>query len=168
MRASIVLLLCLAGCKSEPANDGKRIPRPPPASTPEIPSNLSIAVTVDGVGRDPITRATLARLSPDWSNAQHKAWRIARLVGVPESVERSFAVTGTANDITVELPAMSTANTLVPVLLLNQRGSLVAEFLDPQDPFPRFHGEGGRLGRSPEPEPRIIGVTKIDARRRAP
>jgi len=167
---ALVLLFCLAAAcgKTEPANEGKRMPAPPPAKR-EIPADLEIAVTVDGEPRPPITHDTLVATPPDWfDKEQRKAWRVARLVGVEESLDRSFAITGTTNNITVEFPAKSTANTLVPALSLSQRGTMVVEFVDPNNPFPRFHGEGGRLGRSPESEPRVAGVTKIDVRKRAP
>jgi hypothetical protein len=167
MKTSVLVVLFVLACgNSEPANEGKRMPAPPPAKR-ELPTDLSIAVTVDGQARPPITHATLSAMPPDWSDKdQRKAWRLAKLVGVEETVDRSFAITGTSNNITVEFPAKSTANALVPALALSQRGTLVVEFVDPADPFPRFHGEGGRLGRSPESEPRVAGVTKIEARKR--
>ena len=167
MKTSLLVLLCVAACgKSEPSNEGKRMPAPPPAKR-EIPADLKIAVVVDGQERPPITQAMLAAATPDWTDKnQRVAWRISKLVGVEDALDRSFAITGTSNNITVELPSKSEANTLVPALSLNQRGTLVVEFVDPADPFPRFHGEGGRLGRSPESEPRVSGVTRIEARRR--
>lgn len=166
---ALVLFVALAACgKSEPANEGKRMPAPPPSKR-EIPADLNIVVVVDGEARPPITHAVLAAMPPDWSDKDmRKAWRVAKLVGVAEALDRSFAITGTTNNITVEFPAKSSANTLVPALALSQRGTVVVEFVDPADPFPRFHGEGGRLGRSPESEPRVAGVTRIEARKRVP
>ena len=168
--ALVFLVACAACGKSEPAkqgmNEGKRMPAPPPTKR-EIPADLKITVTVDGEDKPPITHDVLVATPPDWSDKdQRKAWRVARLVGVEETVERSFAITGTTNNITVEFPARSTQNALVPALSLSQRGTMVVEFVDPADPFPRFHGEGGRLGRSPEAEPRVSGVTRIEARKR--
>lgn len=165
---ALVLLLCVACGKTEPANEGKRMPAPPPATTTGIPANVSIAVSVDGKPLPPITQATLTSLPPDWSDTQRKAWKIARLVGAAETPDTSFAITGGEKAITVEFPAVTGTSPLVPALMLSQRGVLVAEFVDPKDPFPSFHGEGGRLGRSPESEPRVTGVTKIEARKRAP
>lgn len=167
MKTSLLVVLVIAACgKSEPANEGKRMPAPPPAKR-EIPAELNIAVVVDGKDAPAITQAMLVATPPDWTDKdQRKAWRIAKLVGVEEALDRSFAITGTSNNITVEFPAKSAANSLVPAVSLSQRGTLVVEFIDPADPFPRFHGEGGRLGRSPESEPRVSGVTKIEARKR--
>jgi hypothetical protein len=165
---TLVLLVCIACGNSEPANEGKRMPAPPPVVKQGIPANVAIEVIVDGKPRPPITQATLLATPPDWSDPQRKAWKIARLVGAPETPETSFAVTGTAQQITVELPAVSAANPLVPALMLSQRGIVVAEFVDPKNPFPSFHGEGGRLGRSPESEPRVPGVTRIEVRKRTP
>jgi len=145
------------------------MPAPPPSANREIPADVNIAVTVDGEAKPPITSAVLTATPPDWTDKdQRKAWRIAKLVGVEEAPDRAFAITGTTNNITVDFPAKSAANALVPALALSLRGTMVVEFVDPADPFPRFHGEGGRLGRSPESEPRVAGVTRIDARKRAP
>ena len=164
----LVVLVCVACGSGEPANEGKRMPAPPPVNKQGVPANVSIEVLVDGKRLTPITQATLLATPPDWSDTQRKAWKIARLVGAAETAETSFAITGTANNITVEFPAVSAANPLVPVLLLSQRGIIVAEFVDPKNPFPSFHGEGGRLGRSPESEPRVPGVTRIEVRKRTP
>jgi hypothetical protein len=163
---ALVLLFAIACGKSEPANEGKRMPAPPPSKR-ELPADLKITVSIDGEERPPITAATLTAMPPDWTDKDaRKAWRVSRLVGVEETVDRWFAVTGTTNNITVEFPAKSTANPLVLALALSQRGTMVVELVDPADPFPRFHGEGGRLGRSPESEPRVAGVTRIEARKR--
>ncbi|HLL23917.1 MAG TPA: hypothetical protein VK427_17385 [Kofleriaceae bacterium] len=167
MKTSALAVLVVVACgKTEPANEGKRLPAPPPAKR-DLPADLQIDVVVDGVARPPITHETLTRVPPDFTDAQQrKAWRIARLVGAAETPETAFAITGTTNNITVEFPAMQTQNPLVPALSLSQRGQMIVEFVDPKDPFPRFHGEGGRLGRSPESEPRVSGVTRIEVKRR--
>ena len=168
MKTSAVILLAVFACGSNesPNNEGKRMPALPPAKR-EIPADLKITVVVDGQEKPPITHDTLTATPPEWTDAQlRKAWRVAKLVGVDEETTRWFAITGTSNNITVEFPAKSDANALVPALALSQRGTMVVEFVDPADPFPRFHGEGGKLGRSPESEPRVAGVTKIEARKR--
>jgi len=162
---ALPLLLLLACSKTEP-NEGKRVPQaPPPPGGATASPTLSIAVAVDGQPRAPITSATLMSTTPDWSDAQRKAWRIARLVNIEPSAQVTFAVTG-ARDVTIEMPAESTEHKLVPALLLSQRGLVVAEFVDPAEPFPAFHGEGGRLGRPPDPTPRVQNVTKIEVRHR--
>jgi hypothetical protein len=167
--SALLLLFCLACGKSEPSNEGKLMPAPPPppAKLREIPADLNIAVVVDGQEHAPITHDSLSAIAPEWSDAQgRKAWRVAKLAGVDEATNRWFAITGTTNNITVEFPSKSDANALVPALTLSQRGQMMLELVDPTDPFPRFHGEGGRLGRSPESEPRVAGVTRIEARKR--
>ena len=167
MKTSALILLVICACGSnEPANEGKRMPAPPPVKR-EIPADLKITVVVDGQEKPPITHDMLVAMPPEWADAQQRmAWRVAKLVGVDEATDRWFAITGTSNNITVEFPAKSDANVLVPALTLSQRGAMMLELVDPKDPFPRFHGEGGRLGRSPESEPRVAGVTKIEARKR--
>jgi hypothetical protein len=162
----LLLVVLVFGCsKSEPNNEGKRLPQLPPPPSDGLPSTISIAVAVDGQARPAITAETLAATQPDWSDAQRKAWRIAKLVGVEPTAQVTFAVTGTRG-VMIEMPAESADHKLVPALLLSQRGAIVAEFIDPDAPFPAFHGEGGRLGRPPDPTPRVSNVTKIEVRRR--
>ncbi len=165
MRTELALLLLLACSKTE-SNEGKRLPQPPPPPGGSTASpSLSVAVAVDGQPRAPITSATLVSIAPDWSDAQRKAWRIARLVNLESTAQVTFAVTGT-RDVTIEMPAESSEHKLVPALLLSQRGLIVAEFVDPAAPFPAFHGEGGRVGRPPPPTPRVQNATKIEVRHR--
>jgi hypothetical protein len=169
MKTSALVLMFAAACgNSEPANEGKRMPAPPPTKR-EIPADLKITIVVDGVEKPALTFATLTAIPPDWTDKDlRKAWRVSKLTGVEETPDRSFAITGTTQNITIEFPAKQAQNTLVPALSLSQRGTMVVELVDPSDPFPRFHGEGGRLGRSPESEPRVAGVTKIEAKKHAP
>ena len=49
----------------------------------------------------------------------------------------------------------------VPVLMISRRGDVIAELVDPKEPFPEFHGQGGRLGRPPEPSPRVSSVERV-------
>ena len=166
--SALVLMFAVACGKSEPTNEGKRMPAPPPTKR-EIPTDLKITIVVDGVEKPSLTFATLTAMAPDWTDKDlRKAWRVSKLTGVEETADRSFAITGTSQNITIEFPAKQAQNALVPALALSQRGTMVVELVDPADPFPRFHGEGGRLGRSPESEPRVAGVTKIEAKKRAP
>jgi hypothetical protein len=49
----------------------------------------------------------------------------------------------------------------IAVLALSRRGDILAAMVESNDPFPDYHGQGGRLGRPGDPLPRISAVTKI-------
>jgi hypothetical protein len=164
MKTSVTLALAFAvgACSKSESNEGKLLPQLAPPQAPLLPASLVIEVVVDGQPHAPVTQATLAHVTPDWSDTRRRAWSLARLVGIDATPNTTFAVTGTRG-ITVEFPS---DQRLVPALLLSRRGTVVAELLDPAEPFPAFHGAGGRLGRSPEPTPRMPGVMKIEVRHR--
>ena len=54
-----------------------------------------------------------------------------------------------------------TPDGLEPVLFLTRRGDVVVAAVDPKDPFPKYHGQGGRLHRAGDTMPRISPVAKL-------
>jgi hypothetical protein len=51
---------------------------------------------------------------------------------------------------------------LIAVIMVSRRGDVIAQIVDEKQPFPTFHGQGGRLGRPPgEPLPRVPRVSKL-------
>ena len=158
--STFVAALGLACAKGEP-NEGKRMPRLAPAPAEKIPEGVSIAVEIDGREAAPITTATLTSLTPDFADSQRRAWRFTTLVG--EAAGRTGTIVAVtpakASEIELRLPTNGSAQ--VPVLMISRRGDVIAELLDPSQPFPEFHGQGGRLGRPPEPSPRVTGVQRV-------
>ena len=61
--------------------------------------------------------------------------------------------------ITMQRPA--TLDDPQPVLFFTRRGEVVATQVRPEDPFPQFHGQGGRLRRPGDLTPRISPVVKL-------
>ena len=57
--------------------------------------------------------------------------------------------------------AEPTPEGLEPVLFLTRRGELIVAALDPKDPVPKFHGQGGRLHRAGDSLPRVSPVAKL-------
>jgi hypothetical protein len=47
------------------------------------------------------------------------------------------------------------------VLFLTRRGEVMVAAVDPKDPFPRYHGQGGRLRRGGDPMPRVAPVARL-------
>jgi hypothetical protein len=158
-RISIAILFVAAmACKGQSdQNESKRMPKPPPPASAEAPAQLRIDVQIDGKPAPAIDAAKLAATKPDFAEGEHRAWKIESLVG-PGS---AFAVTG-EKAATLTLHPASDDKAPLPVLIVTRRGEVIAAMIERDDPFPAYHGHGGRLGRRGDPLPRIAGVTKID------
>jgi len=164
-----ILLYAATGCdkdkSSHDLNEAKRMPKAPPPTAVVVPSDLRIPVEIDGREAPPIDAATLDARAPDFADTDRRAWRIDSLLGEPARREGAvIAVTGEHN-VTIELGRADDAGTgPVPVLTVSRRGEILAAMVEPDAPFPPYHGRGGRLGRPGDRLPRIGGVTKIAVR----
>jgi hypothetical protein len=159
--AVVCLLGSLPGCsRASTEGEAKQWATPPPAKDIPIPASLQIAITVDGAARPPITGASLGVARPDFTDDDHKAWLIRTLVSEAGPAASSIeAVSGTGVSVKFARP---TTEGLEPVLFLTRRGDVIVSALDPRDPFPRYHGQGGRLRRAGDPMPRVSPVARID------
>lgn len=163
MHRWIAALVVIAAC-SKASNEAERRqwPEPPPGKDVTIPASLEIAVTVDGEARAPITAGKLHGMPPDYADDERKAWKIPSLVaeaGPPGIVEATSPA-----GVSVKFPH-PTPDGLEPVLFLTRRGEVIVAAVDPKDPFPRYHGQGGRLHRSGDQMPRVAPVSKLDIKR---
>ena len=163
---ALLALACSLGCRDgAPPNESKRMPKAPPPATVVLPSELRIEVVIAGQPREPITAASLAKVPADFTDADHRAWKIASLVG-PEAAQPGMTISATsAQAVTIELRS---TDQLVPALFVTRRGEIIAAVIDPRDPFPDYHGQGRRLGRPGDPLPRISAVAKIEVSRKPP
>jgi hypothetical protein len=152
-----LLLLALAAC-SKASRDADRMQREAPGSDSRVPGDVSIAVVVDGADKSPITSATLARTKPDFVDPERRAWRVATLV--PEATAGSTVEAAGPTGVAVKF-VDPTPDGLEPVLFLTRRGEVVVAAVDPKDPFPKFHGQGGRLHRAGDSLPRVSSVVKL-------
>lgn len=154
--------LCLVVACSRAGDEGeaKQWATPPPGKDIPIPASLHITITVDGGAKPAITSKTLGGAKPDFADDERKAWLIPTLVpeaGTPgSSIE---AVSGAGVSVKFARP---TADGREPVLFLTRRGDVIVAALDPKDPFPRYHGQGGRLRRAGDPMPRVSPVARIE------
>lgn len=159
MRVLASLLVVAACSRAGEEESGKRAPIAPPPPIIEIPQGLNIPVEVDGQANAPITRATLEAVKPDFADAERRAWRLTRIVpsftgdAVLEAVGRDGV------SITMRRPA--SADEPQPVLFFTRRGEVVATQVRPEDPFPQFHGQGGRLRRPGDTTPRVSPVVTV-------
>jgi hypothetical protein len=159
---AVALAVAACGCsKSSEVTDAKRSPKPPPAETVTIPAALHVDVEIDGAPAPAIDAARLTATKPDFSDEEHRAWRVATLLGA--TATRPGVVVTALGDkgLSLEMRPGSAPGEPAPALSLNRRGEVVAGLVAPDDPFPDFHGKGGRLNRPGDPLPRMSGPTKL-------
>jgi hypothetical protein len=152
-----LLVFALVAC-SKASEQSDRLQRQAPDLMVSVPSGLSIDVTVDGAAKPPITTATLEAAKPDFADSERRAWRVTTLVpeAQPGTVVEAAGPTGVAVKLTQPTP-----DGLEPVLFLTRRGEVIVAALDPKDPFPKFHGQGGRLHRAGDSMPRVSPVARL-------
>lgn len=156
--AALVVVACQ---KASESTEGKRMPKPPPPASGAPSTSLSIAVDVDGNAGSAIDAAKLDATPPDYRDEEHRAWKLSTLVGPSADRDGSaIAVTG-QNNMTIVMRTAKTKADSLPVLSINRRGEVMVGMVSPDQPFPAYHGRGGRLNRPGDPLPRIAAVTKI-------
>lgn len=164
---AIVAASVASACSKTASHEGetKQWAESPPPKDVAIPGALQIAVVVDGAAKPPITAQTLQATKPDFADDERKAWRIPTLVaeaGPAGTVEASSPA-----GVSVKF-AHPTPDGLEPVLFLTRRGDVIVAAVDPKDPFPRYHGQGGRLHRAGDQMPRVAPVAKLEITRATP
>ena len=155
----LLIAVALVACSRASEEGGaKKWQEAPPPREVEVPPGVSIAVTVDGVARPPITSDVLRATKPDFTDPDHRAWRVATLVtdATTGAVVEASAKAGVA--VKFDQP---TPEGLEPVLFLTRRGEVIVQALDPKEPFPKFHGQGSRLKRPGDPSPRVLSVATL-------
>ncbi len=160
--AWIALGLVLTAACSRAENEAgvKRTPVVPPPAEVAIPTDLRIAISVDGAARPALDAAALAARPPDFVDADRRAWRLTGLVPELDQAGASIEARGNGG-VSVRLDRPALPGGLEPVLFLTRRGDLVATMLDPAQPFPEYHGQGGRLRRPGDTMPHVSPVLEL-------
>lgn len=158
--AKLVLACALAACsRGGDSGEAKHWQSVPPPPRVEVPAGLTIAVAVDGAARPPITADTLRSVKPDFIDDEHRVWLVATLV--PEAAPPGTVVEAAdPGGVSVKL-AHPMADGYEPALFLSRRGELKIGAIDPKDPFPRWHGQGGRLHRAGDSLPHVSPVARL-------
>ena len=158
----VALALLATGCtKASESQDAKRTPKPPPVVSAEPVTPVHIDVEIDGKPAPAIDAARLATVKPDFEDEERRAWKIVTLLGPAADRDGvSIAVTGEKGLALVAKPPRA-ASDPIPVLTTNRRGDPHFALVPANEPFPAYHGRGGRLARPGDPLPRISGVTRI-------
>lgn len=156
--AAATVAVCGACSKASDEAPKKQWPDKPPPKDMPPPADLSIEVTVDGAAHAPITAATLTATKPDFEDAERTAWLIGTLV--PEAASATVVKATSPTGTSIEMLRPSPAG-LEPVMFLTRRGDVIVSTIDPKDPFPRYHGQGGRLHRAGDSNPRVNPVARL-------
>ena len=152
--------LVALGCDEGAPNEAKRMPKPPPPEDAGLA--IAIAVSVDGKPAASIDSAKLDSVKPDFQDDERRAWRFSTLLGARLEVPSAVVKVTGEKGIVLELPRPATSTSPEPVLMVSRRGEVMAAMIEPDNPFPQYHGRGGRLGRRGDPLPRISGVTAVE------
>lgn len=159
MHRWLVVMLLLGACSRAGDEGGATQSSPPPSKDVPPPADLRIEITVDGAARGAITAETLRTAKPDFSDAERTAWLIPTLVA--EAAPPGSTVEAVSpNGVSVKF-LRPTAEGFEPVLFLTRRGEVIVSALDPKEPFPRYHGQGGRLHRAGDSLPRVAPVARL-------
>lgn len=165
----LILLLAVAlapACsKASQESETKQWPDTQPPKNMPPPADLKIAVKVNGAEKGSITASKLTSTKPDFVDAEREAWLIHTLV--PDAASNGTtieAVSPAGVSIKFERPSVAG---LEPVLFLTRRGEIIVSVIDPKDPFPRYHGQGGRLHRAGNSLPQVGPVARLEITRTA-
>ena len=166
-RRLLLLLLVLATACSRASDEtqAKKWADHPPTDMPP-PADLDIPVSVGGAAQSAITASTLTAHKPDFADEDRSAWLIGTLVPAAQkagAVVEASSSSGVA--VKFERPS---ATGFEPVLFLTRRGEVLVSAVDPKDPFPRYHGHGGRLHRTGDSWPRVAPVARLEIIRPTP
>ena len=132
---------------------------PAPPKEVEPPKDLAITVVVDGTPASTITAETLRTVKPDFADAERRAWLIPTLITDAAAIGTLVKATSpTGTSIELSHP---TQEGFEPVLFLTRRGEVIASAIDPKNPFPDYHGRGGRLHRAGDAMPHVAPVSSL-------
>lgn len=168
--ATLVVALAVPlglGCsRASDEGSAKKWAADPPPQEAQPPADLSIDITIDGAASGKITAQTLTAAKPDFQDAERTAWLIQTLIPAASQAGTVVEAASPAG-VTVKFERPSSAG-VEPVLFLTRRGDVIVSAIDPKDPFPRYHGQGGRLRRAGDSWPRVAPVARVAITRPTP
>ena len=163
MRLTIAaaLLAAVACSKAGDESAAKRSPSPPPPPNAQVPDTLNIPLEVHGRPSGAIDAATLRALEADFVDDEHRAWKLDTVLGARARGADTVVEAVGEDGVSIVLRPEGAAGDPVPALVLTRRGEVAAAMIDPDEPFPDYHGQGNRLRRPGDPLPRIAPVAAL-------
>ncbi len=157
LRILLAIALCSVAC-SKPGEDSeaKRSPGPQPPPGTEVPADLEIPVELAGKVVQTLWAEDLKTHPADFHDENRSAWRLGTLLKKDVFPDGSVIEAIGADGVGISMRHPSDASSPVPVLVLTRRGMVVAAALKAGEPFPDYHGHGGRLRRPGDPMPRLL------------
>jgi hypothetical protein len=121
-----------------------------------LPKDFKVPVESGGEIVYTITSAALQELKPDFQDDERQAWRLDTLLS--EDVFPAGAVLEAAGSdgVGIAMHRPESAEDPLPVIVLTRRSEIVAAIVKASNPFPDYHGQGGRLHRPGDPMPRLL------------
>lgn len=159
----VAVTMAVACSDAGDASFAKRSPVPPPPRSVEVPMDLAIPVDIDDRAGTPVTRERLLSLRPDFMDSDRRVWLLTQVLGdafTPGSVVEAVG----EGSVAIAMSHPSAAEEPQPVLFLTRRGDVVVTVVLPENPFPDYHGQGGRLRRPGDLTPRISPVSRLRVR----
>jgi len=153
----VILVVSALGC-SKPGDDSqaKRTPIPEPAPNALVPNAWSIPLEVDNAEVRTLDSSILQKTPPDFEDQDRHAWRLDKILSDSEFPLGSLIEAIGDDGVGISMRRQQSPGAPVPVLVLTRRGEIVAAAVKGSDPFPDYHGQGGRLRRPGDPFPRLL------------
>ncbi len=155
-QAILVSLLCLACSKPGEDSEAKRSPIPEPAPNAELPSDLAIPVELGNKVVFTISAETLKNRKPDFKDDERQAWRLDKLLDKTVFPPGSTLEASGSDGVGISMHRPANDDEPLPVVVLTRRAEVVAAIVKASNPFPDYHGQGGRLRRPGDPLPRLL------------
>ncbi len=134
--APLAILLPLLSACSQPSQQTRA----------GVPPDLEILVEIDGRPLAAINAASLA-VPPDIEDEHRAAWKLDRFVAEIGGARQLVIEKRDGQRVVLPLGHDEGQSPSEIALVLNRKGEVVLAALDPDNPFPAFHGRGGNRGR---------------------
>ena len=155
-QAIVVSLLCLACSKPGEDSEAKRSPIPEPAPGATLPSDLAIPVELANKVVFTIKAEMLNDRKPDFKDDERQAWRLDKILDEKVFPPGSVLEASGSDGVGISMHRPKSDDEPLPVIVLTRRAEVVAAIVKASDPFPDYHGQGGRLHRPGDPLPRLL------------